>query len=132
MAYPRLCAPAALQIDAANELKIRMHSGRLVALVVTAARRYSAKYCAGMASGPADFLASAPLGTRVVARYRISGGFTDALGYLRSCNGTDCVIQTRRSLVTVTLVDVVAAKAVPEPPARRGPRSAGTAASETP
>jgi len=76
-----------------------------------------------MAPGPADFLSSAVPGTRVVARYRIPGGFTDALGYLRSCDGTACVIETRRSTVTVTLSDVVAAKAVPEPPARRPARS---------
>src|SRR6478609_11912869 len=80
------------------------------------------RYCAGMAPGPADFLSSAALGTRVVARYRIAGGFTDALGYLRSCDGSACVIETRQSTVTVTLSDVVAAKAVPEPPARRPAR----------
>jgi hypothetical protein len=72
-----------------------------------------------MASRPADFLASVKPGTRVVARYRIPGGFTDALGYVRSCDGTVCVIETRRSMVTVALVDVALAKAVPEPPARR-------------
>jgi hypothetical protein len=70
--------------------------------------------------GPAGFLAAADPGTRVVARYRIPGGFTDALGYLESCDGTSCVIRTRRhGLVTVVLADVVAAKKVPEPPARR-------------
>jgi len=88
------------------------------------------KYRAGMASGPADFLATATLGTRVVARYRIAGGFTDALGYLRSCDGTACVIQTRRGLVTVELSDVVAAKAVPEPPVRRPARIEGPAGTD--
>ena len=68
---------------------------------------------------PAEFLASAPVGTRVVARYRIVGGFTDALGYLESCDGPVCVIRTRRGPVSVQLAAVVAAKAVPEPPARR-------------
>ena len=56
-----------------------------------------------MAPGPADFLSSTAPGTRVVARYRIAGGFTDALGYLRSCDETTCVIETRRSTVTVML-----------------------------
>jgi hypothetical protein len=65
-------------------------------------------------------LTSIPLGTRVVARYRIAGGFTDALGYLRSCDEVVCVIDTKRGKVTVPLADVVAAKRVPPPPARRG------------
>lgn len=68
---------------------------------------------------PADFLRSADPGTRVVARYRVPGGFTDALGYLRSCDGTACEIDTRRGPVTVPLANVVAAKQVPEPPPRR-------------
>ena len=67
----------------------------------------------------AEFLRTASPGTRVVARYRIEGGFTDALGYLRSRDSTGCVIQTRRGMVTVPLADVVAAKQVPEPPTRR-------------
>ncbi len=78
-----------------------------------------------MAPAPADFLASAALGTRVVARYRIPGGFTDALGYLRSCDGKVCVVETRKSMVTIILENVVAAKAVPEPPARRPARFDG-------
>lgn len=68
---------------------------------------------------PADFLTSVPVGTRVVARYRIVGGFTDALGYVESCDGPVCVIRTRRGPVPVQLAAVVAAKAVPEPPDRR-------------
>lgn len=83
-----------------------------------------------MAQHPVDFLRSVPLGTRVVVRTRIPGGLTDALGYLRErsalpgAEGADtvetCSIETRLSgLVTVALADVVAAKAVPEPPARR-------------
>jgi hypothetical protein len=67
----------------------------------------------------AEFLRTVPPGTRVVARYRIESGFTDALGYLRSRDTDSCVIRTRRGLVTVPLADVVAAKQVPEPPARR-------------
>lgn len=68
---------------------------------------------------PADLLRSVPPGTRVVARHRVPGGFTDALGYLRSCDGIQCEIQTRRGPVTVVLANVVAAKPVPEPPPRR-------------
>lgn len=70
-------------------------------------------------SGPAGFLSTVPLGTRVVARYRIEGGFTDALGYLRSRDTGVCLIETRRGDVRVPLADVVAAKRVPPPPARR-------------
>ncbi|MET0967432.1 MAG: ferrous iron transport protein A [Nakamurella sp.] len=76
-----------------------------------------------MSSSPATFLATVALDRRVVARYRIPGGFTDALGYLRRRDSMTCVIETRRGEVTVTLADVVAAKAVPEPPARRPPRA---------
>jgi hypothetical protein len=74
-----------------------------------------------MSTSPATFLATVPIGRRVVARYRIANGFTDALGYLRSRDESSCVIETRKGHVVVTLVDVVAAKAVPEPPARRNP-----------
>lgn len=81
----------------------------------------------GTANSPAEFLARAVPGTRVVARYRIASGFTDALGYLQSNDGRTCDILTRRGLVTVTLAAVVAAKAVPEPPARRSGRSAASA-----
>lgn len=68
---------------------------------------------------PADLLRSVPPGTRVVARHRVPGGFTDALGYVLSCDRTQCEIDTRRGPVTVVLANVVAAKRVPEPPARR-------------
>ncbi len=67
----------------------------------------------------AAFLMSAADGTRVVARYRIPGGFTDALGYIDECDGTDCVIRTRRGQVRVPLSAVVAAKQVPDPPPSR-------------
>ena len=74
----------------------------------------------GAAGGtsPADFLGSVEPGTRVVARHRVPGGFTDALGYVRSCDGTVCEIDTRAGPVTVPLANVVAAKRVPEPPLR--------------
>lgn len=71
------------------------------------------------ATDPAGFLRSVELGARVVARHRVPGGFTDALGYLRSRDGTRCEIDTRRGPVTVPLANVVAAKRVPEPPLRR-------------
>ena len=74
-----------------------------------------------MSTSPATFLTTVAIGRRVVARYRIASGFTDALGYLRSRDGLSCVIETRKGEVIVNLADVVAAKAVPEPPARRAP-----------
>ncbi|MCH6469520.1 putative acetyltransferase [Sinomonas terrae] len=71
---------------------------------------------------PADVLRSLPLGTRVVVRYRIEGGFTDALGDLAGLDDVEAVIATRRGATKVPLAVVVAAKAVPPPPAPRGPR----------
>ncbi|QRP44868.1 ferrous iron transport protein A [Amycolatopsis sp. FDAARGOS 1241] len=67
-----------------------------------------------------------PLGTRVVVRYRIEGGFTDALGPLRDRDATTCTVETKRGLVVVPLDAVVAAKPVPPPPARRAPKSSGS------
>jgi len=72
-------------------------------------------------SRPRDFLASAAPGTRVVVRYRINGGLTDALGELLGCDGTECTVRTRREDTVITLASVVAAKAVPPPPPRRAP-----------
>lgn len=69
-----------------------------------------------------DFLLGVKPGTRVVVRSRIGGGFSDALGILRSRTQTQCVVETKRGLVTIALADVVAAKEVPPPPAPRGPR----------
>lgn len=63
-------------------------------------------------------LPDVPLGTRVVVRYRIEGGFTDALGYLRSRGDTDCTVETKRGLATIRLADIVLAKTVPPPPSR--------------
>ena len=75
-------------------------------------------------STTAEFLAELPLGTRVVVRYRVGVKFTDALGYLRTCDTVAdenpvCTVETKRGLATVALNDVVAAKRVPEAPARR-------------
>ena len=74
----------------------------------------------GTAGGAGTFLRAATPGTRVVARFRIPGGFSDALGYLRECDQRDCVIATRRGELRIPLSAVVAAKQVPEPPPRRG------------
>jgi len=73
---------------------------------------------------PQQFLSDAPLGTRVVVRYRIEGGLTDALGELVARTAGECTVRTRRADVVVALRLVVAAKEVPPPPLRRGPRSA--------
>ena len=74
-----------------------------------------------------DFLLGVKPGTRVVVRSRIGGGFSDALGILRSRTQTQCVVETKRGLVTIALTDVVAAKGVPPPPAPREPRQPPTA-----
>lgn len=68
---------------------------------------------------PARFLAAAEPGTRVVVRYRIEGGLTDALGDLLACDAGSCTIRTRRADVVIPLGLVVAAKEVPPAPPRR-------------
>jgi len=73
-------------------------------------------------SDPFAFLADAPLGIRVVVRTRIAGGFTDALGFLRDRNAVSVSVDTKRGLVTLPLIDVVAAKEVPPAPAPRSRR----------
>ncbi len=70
---------------------------------------------------PQQFLSETPLGTRVVVRYRIEGGLTDALGELVERTGGECTVRTRREDVTIALPLVVAAKEVPPAPPRRGP-----------
>ena len=70
-------------------------------------------------SSARDFLSLVDIGTRVVVRYRIEGGFSDALGVLSSRTPTHCVIDTRQGLTTVDLAEVVLAKQVPPPPQRR-------------
>ncbi|WP_104196027.1 ferrous iron transport protein A [Cryobacterium sp. M15] len=74
-------------------------------------------------SSPFVFLADAPLGTRVVVRTRIPGGYTDALGFLRSRSAASVSVETKRGLVTLAMADVVAAKFVPPAPEQR-PRRA--------
>ncbi|MEO7545235.1 MAG: hypothetical protein ABIT21_02915 [Terrimesophilobacter sp.] len=55
----------------------------------------------------------------MTVRRRIDGGFSDALGYLRQVTETECVVETRRGLITITLFQVTAAKLVPPPPPPR-------------
>ncbi len=69
-----------------------------------------------------EFLASTPLGTRVVVRYRLDEGLTDALGDLVQRSADSCTIRTRRADVVVDLRLVTAAKQVPPAPPRRAPR----------
>jgi hypothetical protein len=71
---------------------------------------------------PQQFLSAAPLGTRVVVRYRIEDGLTDALGELVGLGDGVCTVRTRRSDVAIPLSLVVAAKEVPPAPPRRNPR----------
>lgn len=73
-------------------------------------------------SDPVAFIRTAAFGTRMTVRTRIDGGFTDAVGYLRERDNEECVLETRRGLVTISLDRVHLAKAVPPPPPRRAPR----------
>ncbi|MBX7445307.1 MULTISPECIES: hypothetical protein [unclassified Arthrobacter] len=70
---------------------------------------------------PARFLSSAAPGIRVVVRYRIEDGFTDALGHLVACDAGSCTVRTRQADVVIPLDRVVAAKEVPPAPPRRRP-----------
>ncbi|OMH35092.1 hypothetical protein [Tersicoccus sp. Bi-70] len=76
-----------------------------------------------MGPTPAHLLATLPLGTRVVVRYRIEDdvhGATDALGELVARQPDTCTVRTRSSGdVVITLADVTAARTVPPPPAPR-------------
>lgn len=78
-----------------------------------------------MPSSPADLLRSLPLGTRVVVRSKVPGGFTDALGDLLACDGETVTVRTRRGTAVVRLGDVAAAKPVPPTPDRRARRASG-------
>ncbi|MEX1079268.1 MAG: hypothetical protein WED09_09205 [Homoserinimonas sp.] len=73
-------------------------------------------------SDPVEFIRGAPLGSRMTVRKSIEGGFTDAVGYLRECSDSECVVETRHGLVAIRLDEVTAAKQVPPPPPRRAPR----------
>lgn len=76
-----------------------------------------------MTRPPAELLASLPLGTRVVVRYRIEGGLTDTLGNLTARDSVSCTVAGRKGDVVVPLSAVTAAKPVPPPPTRRRPRA---------
>jgi hypothetical protein len=78
-----------------------------------------------------DFLATAPLGTRVVVRAHHGSGARDALGELVARTDPaapdalrSCTVRTKREEVEILLADVVAAKPVPPPPAPRARRRA--------
>lgn len=77
-----------------------------------------------MTNAAVELLTSLPLGTRVVVRYRIEGGLTDALGELTARDAVSCTVAARRGDVVVPLDAVTAAKPVPPPPPRRAPRVA--------
>jgi hypothetical protein len=55
-------------------------------------------------------------------RYRIEGGFTDALGDLTRVTDAEVTVATRRGEVVIQLPAVVAAKPVPPAPPRAGAR----------
>lgn len=61
-----------------------------------------------------------PLGTRVVVRYRLENGSTDALGLLTARDNSSVTITTRSGESCVKFDDVLLAKEVPPAPARRG------------
>jgi len=69
------------------------------------------------------FLLSAPLGTRVVVRFRLDdGALSDALGELTARDDTAVVVTGRSGEISVPLERVTLAKPVPPPPVRRAPR----------
>jgi hypothetical protein len=79
-----------------------------------------------MTRPPTELLASLPLGTRVVVRYRIESGLTDALGNLTARDSVTCTVAGRKGDVVVPLSAVTAAKPVPPPPPRRRARAVPT------
>jgi len=67
-----------------------------------------------LSAGPAD------VGARVVLRHRLpEGGVTDVLGHVRRWSDGTVEVLTRTGTAVVAEADLVAAKRVPEPPARR-------------
>lgn len=71
---------------------------------------------------PVALIRTVELGTRMTVRRMIPGGYTDAVGYLRERNETECTVETRSGTVVIALEEVTAAKVVPPPPPRRAPR----------
>ncbi|MDM7989910.1 hypothetical protein [Arthrobacter sp. zg-Y877] len=74
-------------------------------------------------SEPAAVLRGLQPGVRVVVRYRIEGGLTDALGTLSSIGAGECTVSTRRGDVVIPYPLVTAAKTVPPAPPRRAART---------
>ncbi|WP_125609655.1 ferrous iron transport protein A [Specibacter cremeus] len=66
-----------------------------------------------------DRIRAFPAGTRVVVRYAVEDGATDALGDLVAVTDSACTVRTRSGVVTIPFGAVLLAKAVPPPPARR-------------
>ena len=68
-----------------------------------------------LSAGPAH------VGARVVLRHRLpGGGLTDVLGHVQRWSDGTVAVRTRAgTVVVVAEADLVAAKPVPEPPARR-------------
>ncbi|AJT41569.1 hypothetical protein [Psychromicrobium lacuslunae] len=68
-----------------------------------------------------SFLDDIEIGTRIVARYRVTGPLplTDAVGNLLSRDRERISVETKRGVVTIGRADIVAAKEVPAPPRRR-------------
>lgn len=65
-------------------------------------------------------LTRTPAGTRVVVRHLLDDGrATDALGWVHASDATHVVVATKRGLQTIAIVNVIAAKEVPPPPAPR-------------
>ncbi|MFH5824327.1 hypothetical protein [Georgenia sp. AZ-5] len=56
------------------------------------------------------------VGERVVVRYRVEGGFSDALGDLVEIRPDGVVVRTRRGDVEVPAAVMVTGKRVPPPP----------------
>ena len=59
------------------------------------------------------------IGERVVVRYRVPGGYSDALGELTRVDAGGVEVSTRRGPVAVAAADLVLGKHVPPPPPPR-------------
>ena len=68
---------------------------------------------------PGQRMARLGAGTRVVVRYLIDSGATDALGTLVEVGADGCIVDTRRGPIEIPYRLMVAAKEVPPPPVRR-------------
>ena len=69
---------------------------------------------------PVAFLSSAPMGMRVVIRYRLEDGrATDVLGFVSASDASAIVVASTRGLETVQYSTVIAAKEIPPPPPPR-------------